>query len=341
LSHHLAGITAKSDTRVNITDFYLFRGNDGPVFVMNTNGRSSESGWHSDAAYEIHIDTDADLRSDLVFKVTFEGDGVDGAAQEATLSLQLGDCDRDEPGLRIARITTGESVSLLSSVRFHAGRMGEPFYINGDAVTAVRQAVTTGSALDMGEPNTLEATNLFANSTVHSIVIEVPELVFKALTGFPDSISAWAAVSLPNEHKPGHRQVDRSGAPLAATLFGFDEGDAFNAGEPADDEAEWGAEVRAMIAAAARANGFEGDADAYAAEAARTFVPNVLRYRVGTDANFAKGNGRNLTENTPESLFALVLGGKQVYTGLGPPDASGVLRSQFPYLAAPGLPDQT
>jgi hypothetical protein len=337
LSHHLAGLTAKNDPRLNITDFYLFKGEDGPVFVMNTNGLDAASGWHPEARYEIHIDTDGDHVPDVTFTVVFDGDRH-GLGQGTSLYLQVGHGgDRDERAQCIAHASVDHAVTLSGGLRFYAGRRSDPFFIPETAVTAVRQALTTGTALDLGDFDPLASTNLFGGTTVHSIAIEIEEQVFGALTGCPDSITAWAAVSVPNENKPGHRQVDRSGAPLAATLFGFDQGDAFNAGEPADDEAEWGAQIRAMIAACALANGFEGDAEAYAAEAAKTFVPNVLPYRVGTEADFAKRNGRNLTGNTPEHLFALVLGGKPVDTGLGPQDATGALRRSFPYLAAAGL----
>ena len=37
MSHHLDSPLAREDTRLDITDVYLFRGTAGTVFVMNIN----------------------------------------------------------------------------------------------------------------------------------------------------------------------------------------------------------------------------------------------------------------------------------------------------------------
>jgi hypothetical protein len=37
MSHHLDSPLAREDTRLDITDVYLFRGTAGTVFVMNVN----------------------------------------------------------------------------------------------------------------------------------------------------------------------------------------------------------------------------------------------------------------------------------------------------------------
>jgi hypothetical protein len=37
MSHHLDSPLARQDTRLDITDVYLFRGTAGTVFVMNVN----------------------------------------------------------------------------------------------------------------------------------------------------------------------------------------------------------------------------------------------------------------------------------------------------------------
>jgi len=337
MSHHLAGITARNCPQINVTDVYVFKGRHGPVFTLNTNALSSDTGWHQEAIYEIHIDTDGDFCPDMTLRATFEGDGADGATQTASLYLHTGfGCNRDALGLLIARTETSETAAEFGGgVKFFAGRRGEPFYIDGAAVTAVREAVTTGSELDLSKFDPGRATNLFRDSNVHSIVVEIPETLFKALTACAREINFWGAVSVPNEHRAGYRQVDRAATPLAATLFGFDVGDAYNATAPADDEAEWGDQIRAMITAAVIANGYEGDAEAYAAEAAHVTTPDVLPYKIGTAADFTVQNGRGLTENTPEQMFSLVLGGMRVDMGLGPENATGTIKRRFPYLADP------
>jgi hypothetical protein len=53
MSHHLDSPLARQDTRLDITDVYLFRGTAGTVFVMNSNssvaGRSYPERFHPEA----------------------------------------------------------------------------------------------------------------------------------------------------------------------------------------------------------------------------------------------------------------------------------------------------
>lgn len=57
MSHHLDSPLARQDTRLDITDVYLFRGTAGTVFVMNVDtsaaNQKHHEQFHPEALYEI------------------------------------------------------------------------------------------------------------------------------------------------------------------------------------------------------------------------------------------------------------------------------------------------
>ena len=82
MSHHLDSPLARQDTRLDITDVYLFRGTAGTVFVMNVNSsvadRKYPEQFHPEALYEFKVDTDKDAVEDITFRISFghvESDG--------------------------------------------------------------------------------------------------------------------------------------------------------------------------------------------------------------------------------------------------------------------------
>ncbi|UQA95620.1 DUF4331 family protein [Streptomyces halobius] len=329
MSDHLDGLTAKNDPRLDISDVYAFQGATGTVFVMNTNPLSGTGGFHHEAVYEFKIDITGDAREDLTLRVNF-GDLDAGGRQAATLTLVAGPAACDQQ-LVLARTTTGEAVTGLSGVRLWAGAARDPFYIAGPVVTAVRTAVVGGSELDLGDFDPEQATNLFAGTNVQAIVVEVPNLLLKRAP----TIGVWGAIAVPTDAGDDWRQTDRAAIPLTSTLFGFNEADDFGSAEPADDAATWGDQIQNMVARAVAANGYDGDAQAYAIEVRKRIVPDILHYRVGSDAKFTDGkyNGRNLVEDAAEAMFHLVLA-RPVDMGLDASDA-GTLRDDFPYLGEP------
>src|SRR2546423_12478900 len=91
------------------------------------------------------------------------------------------------------------------------------------------------------------------------------------------------------------------------------------------------------------ANGPRGQATplAYGAYVADTIFPDVLTFKVGSDAMWGPWNkdiqnGKGLTECTADSMHDLVLN-EALTMGLTYKDATGTLLTYFPYLAAPDL----
>ncbi|HSA51786.1 MAG TPA: DUF4331 family protein, partial [Yinghuangia sp.] len=242
--------------------------------------------------------------------------------------------DRDAAGRVVVTGQTEQAVTGPTGIRMWAGSAGEPFYIEGNVVTAVRTAVTTGSKLDLSAYNPDTATNLFGDTNVTAIVLEVPATV----TG-TGSIGFWGTTALPDHHG-GWVQINRAATPLINTLFDFTAGGTvdYNASDPVHDQRLFGRQVQDDVAAVVTANGTMDarQAELYGRYVRGILLPDMLRYRIGSTAEFGVGcrNGRGLTEPTPETMFEIVLS-QSVPMGLDSGDATGTLRSSFPYLSLP------
>lgn len=344
MSNHFDGYTAANRANLDITDLYVFRGRTGTVLAMNTNSPANPSyeqpGWENDAVYQINLDLTGDNYPDLALRASFSGhsheDDPTHGGQRWSLTVHLGpDAIADPESLGIPLLFRGrtDTVHTTLGVKMFAGRAGEPFYIAAPAITAVATAVTTGTPLDMGDfdPNT--ATNAFAGTNVNTIVIELPNL-WGLLHYLP--IGVWGSVHVPTDDGTSWRQVDRAGKPLITTLYGLTATDDYHSGQPADDQLTWGPQIEQATFDVVEANNTQPDPEAYAAGVRADLMPDILRYRIGTPAQYTAGhrNGRNLTEDVDEDMYQTVIG-KHIEQGLDASDATGQLRDQFPYLAAP------
>ena len=72
MSHHFDTATAREDPRINICDFYLFRGRPGSmVMAMTVNpdaGLSAPDTFREDALYAFRIDLNDDAREEVTFR---------------------------------------------------------------------------------------------------------------------------------------------------------------------------------------------------------------------------------------------------------------------------------
>jgi hypothetical protein len=336
MSHHLDSPLARKDPRLDISDVYVFKGTSGTVFVMNTNPLSGKGGFHHEAMYEFNIDTSHDAVADIVFRVTFSE--LQSDKQTVTVRKLTGSdtTDRMAEGTLIAEGVTNENIVADSAVQIFAGQAGEPFYIEGNVITAAKKAVAEGSALNLSDFDSKAAANIFAKTNVCTIVLEVPNDILG------DSINFWGTVALATD-AGGWGQVQRAATPLMNTLYDFSDIhiDAnthadYNATNPADDMKNYGAFVIDKTTAVIAAMGTASDPAAYAKDLTAQLFPDVLHYNVGSPAIFtvAERNGRNLTDNVPEVMFALVFN-TDVSMGLDAAAASGKIREDFPYLSLP------
>jgi Domain of unknown function (DUF4331) len=348
MSDHLDGQTLQNMPSVDVSDFYLFKGTRGVVFAVNVLPLSAPGPFHDEALYEVAVDLDGDAVEDLTLRVTFGPADAQGRQEVKLYLVATHADDHNAPGALMAQGYTDTIIIGSNGIRLFAGRAADPFYIEGSVVTAVKTAVNAGSVLDLSGYNPDTATNLFAGTNVRTIVVEVPTPYL--IKG--QQIAAWARTLLPTDatsHSGGPyqwRQLDRAANPLISTLFGTDNAstEAFNTAEPSADRALFGDRVASMVATVVKANNTHPYPETYGARVAKLLLPDVLPYRIGTDASYQVqikngvpqlyANGRDLRGNHPEQMFHLVMA-TPVPDGLDASDATGTLRDVFPYLSAP------
>ena len=344
MAHHLDSPIAREDIRLDITDLYVFRGETGTVFVINVchsiAGQVPAPGYHPEGMYEFKIDLDGDAVEDVTYRLTFDERDAAGKQRFVLRCIRGAEAvDPNAAGTLLAQGTTGESVTTAGGVRIWAGKAGDPFWIEPDVLHAVGHAFQDGTTIDLGGWDAGKAKNLFADHTVYSIVLEVPDGELLVGAGDKRRIGVWAVATLATD-AGGWRSINRVGLPMIHPLFtqfNEDLGNRLNAGRPSDDFATYGEVVRKAIADVVSANGTAEDPQAYAEKVARRFFPNILPYEVGTPAvfGFAEWNGRSLTDNAPDVMFSIAANAP-VRLGIGKESVTSKPSRTFPYVPAAG-----
>ncbi|WP_327090210.1 DUF4331 domain-containing protein [Nonomuraea sp. NBC_01738] len=334
MSHHLDSPLARQDQRLDISDVYLFGGTSGTVFVINVNPLSGPDGFHPEALYEFKIDTDGDAVEDITFRAVFGELDADGRQAVEVRRLDGPAArDREAAGVLVARGRTGEELAGAGGVRVWAGSAADPFFIEGSVVGAVVTAVAASSPLDLSGSDRDNPANIFAGTNVSAIVLEVPDDAFGAA-----SIGFWGTSVLATD-AGGWLQINRCAQPLMNTIFNPDDtqrSSDYNTTQPVEDDEVYGPLVEKLVTGVVGAMATHPDPADHGRQVRDLLFPDILRYEVGTQANFgfARRNGRTLTDVAPEVMFALVLN-TPVPMGLTSRSATGTLRDGFPYLSPP------
>ena len=174
----------------------------------------------------------------MTFRVSFGHNDADGR-QALELRRLDGDASRDRmaEGVILAHGRTGDQVTGEGGVLVWAGVAGEPFYAEPTVLGAIRKAVANGSAVDLTGWNKERAVNALANTTVSSIVLEVPDDAFDTAT-----IGFWGATALAAD-AGGWRQINRAGQPMIQPIFNPDDSErlsAYNTTRPREDRGLYG-----------------------------------------------------------------------------------------------------
>ncbi|MBY8870562.1 DUF4331 domain-containing protein [Micromonospora sp. PLK6-60] len=340
MSHHLDSPLARKDPRLNITDQYVFDDAGTTVFVVNVRtslaGDAVPPGFHPEGRYEIKVHLDGAPTENLAFRWTFGPAGGGGGQLYQIVRLDGAAAGSDQAtGVPIAGGRTGEEVTGDSGVRAWAGPALDPFFLDLRQLAAVDALVQRAEDADPLAFAAGQATDTFAGSTVHSLVLRVPQTDHDLFTG--RLVRVWARTVLATD-SGGWHQVGRAGLPMIWPIFRDAESEAAshaNETHPGDDQANYGNAIRGAVAATVRRLGTSRRPEAYAEEVVSRLVPDSLPYRIGTPAifGFTGFNGRRLGDNAPEVMFSLVMN-RAVTTGLGSRPVGG-----FPYVTpAPDAP---
>lgn len=340
MSHHLDSPIARQDPRLDITDLYVFRGEQGTVFVTNHShslaGEDIPRGLHPEGKYEFKIDSNGDAIEDVTYRFTFAAaDTNDVQAYEVRRLAGPDARDDFAEGTVIGRGRTGQTLDLPGGSRAWVGKAGDPFWIEPDVLHAVGHAFQDGTKVDLSSWDASEAKNLFAGHTVYSIVLEVADEELLPVAGDDRKIDVWALASLATD-AGGWRPINRAGLPMIHPLFTqYNEtrGNQLNENAPSEDVALFGKALTESVAGVVRAYGTAEDPEAYAQTVVDRILPNVLPYVVGDPASygFAQWNGRTLTDNAPDVMFSFACN-TPVTLGIGKESVVSKPSETFPYV---------
>ena len=340
MSHHFDTALAREDPRLNIADFYLFRGQLGTaVMAMTVNpnaGTKAPDTFHEEGLYAFRFDVNDDAHEEVTFKIRFgavghaEGEGSNGRhiqsleVRRATGSDAAGGTD----GEVIVSGTTERIVTGDAGVRVFAGLAPDLFAVDRAAAIAYRAKIAAGQF-----PRDLfqDSANYFQNRNVTAIVIEVPT---QSIGDAAATVRAWVTVSLCG-HAP-EVQVSRWGLPLMTHIFITDEAvkDDYNRTGPSADVPHFSQIVAEALPPFSQLAGSTEDPDAYAQRVVECLFPTTLPYVLDSAASFgfAGFNGRALTDNVENVMLSL-----QANTPIdqGATVARTNILDEFPYFGPP------
>ena len=338
MSHHFDTPTAKEDPRINICDFYLFRGHPGTTVMaltVNSNaGVGAPDTLRDEGLYAFRFDTDRDLREDVTFKVQFgapsHGDGGEHVQTFAVRRATGADALKGAAGELITSGNTGRVVKANQGCLAYAGLAPDLFATNGLGFGAFRKALWSENRF---APESFQnGQSFFAGNNITAIVLELPS----SLIG-QGVVHAWATVSLYG-HAP-EVQVSRWGLPMITHFLLsdpslHDASEKYNRAVPADEVALFSKPIRDFVEKVTALAHSAADPPAYATQLLSRLCPSVLPYELDTPASFsfAGFNGRGLGDDVMDVILTLVT---NTALGDGVAPDTRLMRPDFPYFGEP------
>ena len=304
---------ATGDPAADITDVYAFRSPENPdnlVVVVNVNPltappQNTNTNFGGGVTHNIHVDNTGDLVADATvsvtvvggtFTVTGLGDPITGA-----VTLPSSGSTPNTPNTPNTPIVTD-----AGGIKVFVGQRDDPFFMDfvGFVNFVSGPFVPASSLRPAGET----PSDTFAGTNVSSIVIELP---ITALTGAATSntgvIGAWASTTR------GGTQVDRMAiSAINTALTPGDQKDAFNAGSPATDAAQFqatgeatGDGLRAAVDAVLGPQDGGPLGDLTSAQVAGALIPDIVTIDFSAPVVFP--NGRQLTDDVVDTAVGIVL----------------------------------
>jgi hypothetical protein len=321
MSHHYSGPDygfPHGDARLDLTDLYAFPkpGDAGKsIFIMNVHpsagvnppGPTTDVPFATEAVYELNIDRDGDLVTDIAYRLRFTADK--NGAQTATLRRVEGEQaagigDHGEMIVEGAPVSTAREAHVREAgeYRFFAGWRSDPFFF--DTAGALNNLQFTGD-------------DFFADKDVCSIVLEVPNSALGS-----GKLGVWHRSV--DGASGNWVQADRGALASQSVFLTGDEKAAYLAGQPADD-----ARFIAVFAHSLQHTG--GYTPEAAKQAAGILLPDILPYDPGKSASYP-ANGRTLTDDAIDVFLPILTNGKVNRDNVG---RHTDLLASFPYVGPP------
>ena len=334
MGHHFDSPEARADSRINITDNFLFHAEaaGSVVAIMCVSplaglpspftGSLQWRTFRPGCAYDFRFDTDGDVRANCVLRLVFEGEQSPQRWQAFWLE---GDAAHDHhaTGQLLGEGVAGTTTALAGLGRVWVGEAGDPFWLDAVAAKSFIDGLVAGQPwmpdkFSTGSPTT-GATNVIA------IVAEIPlARLGSSRLGLFSTVSA-------NDH--GHwSQVQRCGRPNLAATFLDDPKNSlqYNGSDPDTDLANFAPLVAATTAQLVGLAGTHTDPSGYGRLVARALLPDVIPFDAEYPASFgfAGINGRGLGDDFGAVVYSAVFN-HPMRTALQP---LRDLRSTWPYL---------
>ncbi len=326
---HLDGgslVPAEGNPQADINDFFVFDApaTDKTAIVVTTNplaGIVSPEAFGTDIIYVVNVDTDADARADIAYKLMFgapDGSGV----QAVTVKRAEGKdaVANDFSGTEIATGSTGTAFRS-NGLKAWAGLASDPFFFDLEGFLGSVEGVGSRTFLDGNE------TDFFVGLNVMGITLQVRD----------DDLGGGAAGFWASTVSTTGAQLDRMGIPAINTVFNAaafggpsNEKQFYNRRRPILDEAKYADLFSDRLVAFTTALG----APYSAAEAdgiVDLVLPDILPYDVTTEAA-GPLNGRNLDDDVIDVLLGIVTNSVVPGDGIGPHTD---YKANFPYLGNP------
>ncbi len=302
---HLDAPSVASNGQSDINDLYAFQSPTNAantVLIMTVNplaglprpvpltfgGPPSPTTFSSTVAYQFLIDNDGDAIADIGYTTTFSSPS--GGSQNLVTSLTTGGTTT-----AYASGSTDSDIATVAGGRIRAGLFDDPFFF--DFASFKDGLNFTG-------------TDTFAGANVSAIVLELPsaELVNANVGIYANTLEDGT-------------QIDRVGRPgINTVLIPSGSKDAFNAGDPVNDPAEFTDEIEASLTALGGDPSLSG-----------ILLPDLLTFDTTSSDGFL--NGRKLTDDVIDTELGLVSGGALTTDGVDGNDKPFL--NVFPFLAAP------
>jgi Domain of unknown function (DUF4331) len=313
VSNHFSAAMLKfpgDDARLDFTDLFVFASPQSPdktVLIIDVNPFMTGADFHPEAVYRINVDNDEDAQADATFSFVFSE--PNGGAQTGTAHYATGSQAREPEPVGVVLIE-GMPVGFdavatpvqAGPCRLFTGVRSDPFFADGE-----------GSFHDFQ----FTGVDTFAGKNILTIALEVPN----DMLGSGPELGVWGTVSLRRDGMLV--QVDRGGNPSFNPFFDDDLKNKFNAGQPADDLANYVEPWSKLLEG-------RGYPPAEARDTALTVLPDTLHYDRNQPAHYP--NGRVLTDDVYDMRMAFLTHGRVTSDGVGPHDD---YLTEFPFLGRP------